>query len=308
MRRSRVLGGGLLLLPWLAAAWAVSPTSVLADGTTTTTITTPGETAYSIPADAYALQLTVVGSAGGTAASSGAPGQGALVEATIPVPDDVSTLYVEDGNSAGVGGGGASAGGGAGGGASDIQTCSVSDPGCSYTAHPASDPRLVVAGGGGGGGQNDPNFGFGLGGAGGSAGSLGMAVSGPGAGGAGTDGDLSENGGDPGGEAGLSVNASAAAPGPACNGLDLDEGTGGVGSPGAGGTGENEAFTEWTPAAGGSGGGGWVGGSGGGQGGCWFPSIPDYLLGGGGGGGARASFMRELSHRRARGNGGGHAR
>lgn len=160
MRRGSVLAGGLLLLPSLAAIFALSPRPVLADEDTTTTITAAGETAYSIPAGAYALQVTVVGSTGGTAASSGAPGQGALVQATIPVPDGLSTLYVEVGNSSGAGGGGASAGGGAGGGASDVQTCSVAEPGCAYTADPASDPRLVVAGGGGGGGQNDPNFDF----------------------------------------------------------------------------------------------------------------------------------------------------
>ncbi|HAW11328.1 MAG TPA: hypothetical protein DCX12_09790, partial [Chloroflexi bacterium] len=283
MRRGRLLVGGLLLLPSLTAAWAFSPRPVLADDVTTT-ITTAGETAYVIPAGAYALQVTVVGSAGGDSAGSALPGQGAEVQATIPVPDGVSTLYLEVGSSTGVGGGGASVGGGAGGGASDIQTCSASDPGCAYTADPASDPRLVVAGGGGGGGQSDPYYDWRQGGGGGSAGSFGAAVTGPGAGGDGSD----PYNGAPGGGAGLGIDGSAAAPGAGC----LGDGTGTAGSPGAGGAGQELPVTAgWQFAAGGSGGGGWVGGSGGGSGGCYFPSIPDYLLGGGGGGGAGASHI-----------------
>ena len=56
MRRGSVLAGGLLLLPSLAAIFALSPRPVLADEDTTTTITAAGETAYSIPAGAYALR------------------------------------------------------------------------------------------------------------------------------------------------------------------------------------------------------------------------------------------------------------
>ncbi|MGA9114857.1 MAG: Ig-like domain repeat protein [Candidatus Dormiibacterota bacterium] len=287
MRRGSVLAGGLLLLPSLAAIFALSPRPVLADEDTTTTITAAGETAYSIPAGAYALQVTVVGSTGGTAASSGAPGQGALVQATIPVPDGLSTLYVEVGNSSGAGGGGASAGGGAGGGASDVQTCSVAEPGCAYTADPASDPRLVVAGGGGGGGQNDPNFDFIDGGAGGSAGASGTAVTGPGGGGGYGEFDDPFDGA-PGGDAGLGADASTAAPGAGCPG----NGTGTAGSPGTGGAGQELPGVDWLEfAAGGSGGGGWVGGSGGGSGGCYYPSLPGFAVGSGGGGGAGASFL-----------------
>ena len=286
LRRGSFLAGGLLLLPSLAAVFALSPRLVLADEDATTTITAAGETAYTMPADAYALEVTVVGSAGGSAPSSGAPGQGAEVQATIPVPDGSSTLYVEVGNSTGVGGGGASAGGGAGGGASDIQTCSVGAGGCTDTADPASDPRLVVAGGGGGGGQNDPIFGD-PGGAGGSAGSDGTAVTGPGSGG---DWGYYSSGGyidwgtsQPGGGSGLGVAASAAAPGEGCD----DMGNGSPGSPGAGGVGGYEPYVPFSFAVGGSGGGGWVGGSGGGQGGC----VSADTVTGAGGGGAGASFV-----------------
>lgn len=293
------LGAIVLVLPAIAAGVSLSSAPVMASptaspSTQTTTITTVGETPYAVPASAYALQVTVVGSAGASIGGNptqpdGAAGSGAEVQATITPPTGVPTLYVEVGSASegpspayesgggttGYGGGGYSDFGGAGGGASDIQTCSASAAGCTDTAVPATDPRLLVAGGGGGGGEN--GFLNGTGGAGGSAGSAGTTVTGPGAGGGGASPD-----GLAGSGAGLGDSATAAAGGPGdasvCPTL-----SGGIGSPGQGGIGEDDVEGDGSMGAGG--GGGWVGGSGGGEGGCYEAS------GAGGGGGGGASYV-----------------
>ena len=244
--------------------------------TVTTTITTPGQTAYSVPANTISLQVTVTGAAGSSAQTGavppGVPGEGAKVQATLVPPAGFATLYAEVGT---VGGGGTSDFAAKGGGKSAIQTC-PNGGGCTYTGTPSTDPRLIVAGGGGGGGEDsDPTSG-GTGGTGGNAG-VSATVTGPAAGG---DGTQSGNGGN-GGGAGLGTTA-AAAPGGA--GSSACGGSGGMGSAGLGGTGEDNQGG--AASIGGGGGDGWVGGSGGGDGDCPFGSGQ----GAGGGGGAGASF------------------
>ena len=263
------------------AAFAADVVVARPAGATTqqTVITTQGETPYVIPSGTVSLEITAVGAAGDTAQlggeTPGLPGEGALIQATITPPSGISTLYAEVGGTNGVGGGGTSDYGTDGGGETDVQTCSASSAGCTYTANPATDPRLIVAGGGGGGGED--SFVSGSGGAGGSAGST-SSVTGPGAGGAGTDsGD-----GYPGADAGLGDNATPAAVGagsPSCG----SGGDGTVGSPGQGGNGG--PCDAGDDSSGSGGGGGWVGGSGGGAG--------DFGENGGsgGGGGAGSSYV-----------------
>jgi hypothetical protein len=235
----------------------------------TTTITAAGETAYVVPAGVTAIGVTVVGSGGGAQHGgqiAGAAGQGASVHADIPVTAG-TTLYAEVGNNSGTGGGGSSPYGAFGGGESALQTCS----GCTYTATPATDPRLIVAGGGGGGGEGGS---AGAGPAGGSA----AGGAGPGAGGNGTDSSAQSPGGN-GGLAATNATAAIGVASPACGAAN----NGTVGSPGAGGIG---GAASGAASSGGGGGGGWVGGSGGGAGDCPFESDS----GTGGGGGAGASF------------------
>lgn len=256
--------------------------------TETTTDLQPGETPYPIPAGTTSLQVQVVGSGGEPGSSYETPGQGAYVTATITPPSGVSTLYLEvgtNGASPGVGtngGGGYSDFGGHGGGESAIQTCSVTNASCEYTAVAGTDPRLVVAGGGGGAGEK--SFVSGTGGSGGDAGAT-AATTGPGAGGNGTD----SGNGAPGGSAGLADTSSAAPAGagsPNCAAAPENGGNGGTGSPGLGGTG-GTAFGGGD-SSGGGGGGGWVGGSGGGAGDC---SNGEASGGSGGGGGGGASYV-----------------
>ena len=232
-----------------------------------TVFNSEGESQYTVPAGTVALQVTVVGAA----APGSASGDGAEVQATIPAPP-TSTLYVEVGGTDGGNGGGTSTYSANGGGASDIQTCSVIESGCTDSAVPSTDPRLVVAGGGGGEGETFPD----TGGAGGSAGTVDTSgVSGTG--GAGTDSGAGTNGGSAGYTSVAGTPGVAGADSAGCGG-GPDAAT--AGTPGQGGTGGNTD----NEANGGGGGGGWVGGSGGGTGSCSGP-------GGGGGGGAGLSYV-----------------
>lgn len=268
---------------------AISPTAAGAS-TQTVTDTTPGETVYTIPADTISLSVTAIGSGGATSGSGqfppGTPGQGAAVSATIS-PAGLTQLFLEVGTSGNAspayGGSGNSTYGGTGGGASDIQACSVSASGCTYTANPSTDPRLIVAGGGGGAGE-DGFTGSTYGGSGGSAGNCdGETVSG--SGGAGTDSQGSGTNGNPGADACDGTGVGAAGAGSAaCSG-----GSGGSGAAGSGGSGQSTQGGDDTD--GGGGGGGWVGGSGGGAGGC--PVYSDS--GTGGGGGAGTSFVESTA-------------
>src|ERR1700722_5222709 len=178
----RLAIGATLVIPGLAFL-VVSATPAAAQ---TTTITTVGETTYTIPSGTATLTVTVIGAAAQAKGFEGIPGKGADVQATFAPPVSATTLYVEVGS---VGGGGSSEFGENGGGASDIQTCSVSSGGCTDTGDPSTDPRLAVAGGGGGGGEEGEVSNGGFGGNGGSSSSL----TGPGAGGNGTSSGNGQN-------------------------------------------------------------------------------------------------------------------
>ncbi len=269
---------------------AISP-SVAGASTQTVTDTTPGQTVYTIPADTISLSVTAIGSGGATDSSGGVspgtPGQGAAVSATIS-PAGFSELFLEVGTpgnaSPAYGGGGNSTYSATGGGASDIQVCSVGNSGCTYTANPSTDPRLIVAGGGGGAGEDsftDPPY---NGGTGGSAGDCsGETISG--SGGAGTDSQGSGTSGNPGADACYGNGVGTAGAGSAACG-----GSGGSGAAGSGGSGQSEQVIG-ADSDGGGGGGGWVGGSGGGEGEC--PVYGDS--GTGGGGGAGTSFVESTA-------------
>jgi hypothetical protein len=205
---------------------------------------TGAEQTYTIPAGADRLRIVATGGSGQEARGFG---RGAAAAATIAVGPGTpvaagSVLYVEVGGDgdpvtvagAGQGGfnGGANGGssgfvgGGGGGGATDVRTCSIEV--CGVTGDPATDPRLIVAGGGGGTGAGQY--------AGGAAGA-------PSPGATGTPYASSVGGGGAGSNAG-----GTGGDGPGGPGLD---GIAGIG--GAGGT-----------TGGGGGGGGFFGGGGGG--------------------------------------------
>ncbi len=271
-RRSRHTMGARLTVLLSVCGLTLSVAAADADASlVTTTITTAGETPYSVPAGASSLQVTVVGAPGQARYAEASPGQGADVQATLSAPFPGSTLYAEVGATGGAGAG-TSTWAGAGGGASDVQTCSILES-CIDTGDPATDPRLIVAGGGGGTGAE----GFGFGGTGGSGGVT-AAITGPGAGGNGTDGAT----GGAGGNAGLAATTTpttAAAPG---DGSGTCGGQGSAASVADGGAGQTADGGR--DSDGGGGGGGWVGGSGGGAGGCGGD-------GDGGGGGAGVSYV-----------------
>ncbi len=140
----------------------------------TTTYTTPGTYAYTVPSGVTLLSIDAKGAAGGIAGPSSSlgtatpTGLGGRVQATLTVtPGSVLNIYIggqgPDGTSAGVTGGtngggnaapwGGSYSGGGGGGATDIRVGGV-----------ALSNRILVAGGGGGGGYNGGHYGGGAGG------------------------------------------------------------------------------------------------------------------------------------------------
>jgi hypothetical protein len=267
----------LRALPALAAvalcALLIAPAAALATPTATTSYTSPGVYAFTVPAGISSISVTAVGAAGGVGCYNPSAGEGASVSATLPVaPGELLQVGVgAPGNTpncssiaetgiafaGGIGGGGwGSAGaveilsGGGGGGASAL---ALSAPTPGFQA----GSELVVAGGGGGGGQE-----AGVGGNAGSAGSTGspgpFGSYGGGGGGAGTQ----TGGGAGGGAAGNCIGGGHPDPGSA-------------GSLGLGGTG-GSFFEAEGAGAGGGGGGGYYGGGGGGTG----------CRGGGGGGGS----------------------
>jgi hypothetical protein len=290
-----VLFAAMLLLPALSFLYVASgpsrsgSASIAGFKAITTTVSSTGETAYTVPTGATELQVTLVGAPGGQTGTepepAGTSGEGAKVEATIPAPTGLSTLYAEvgaTGSSGGLGGQGiGSSSGASGGGESDIQVCSVTGS-CTYTANPSTDPRLLVAGGGGGAGEDGVaggSAGADVGGTGGDAGTS-TTITGPGSGGDGSD----VVGANLGGSAGLGSTTTAAAVGDGAvlSTLCGAAGDGDAGTPGRGGDGGT--CDVLNDSGGGGGGGGWVGGSGGGAG-----NVTD-AVGDGGGGGAGASY------------------
>ncbi len=249
----------VLMLVSAMSASAASPV------TQTKTFASVGESIFGVPAGVSSIAVTATGAEGGAGfpESTCTAGEGAVVNATIPVTFG-QTLFVEVGGAGGDqskeasfggsngGGQGAADDGGfgsaGGGGASDVRTRSNS------TALSSADTRLLVAGGGGGGGDTFSSTCNG-----------GNAGSSPGAGGTSSP----AIGGGPGssssgGSAGSSASGCSS---PTTGGL----GTGGNGAPGTGSCSKS----------GGGGGGGYFGGGGGGAG----------PFSGGAGGGAGSSHV-----------------
>ena len=217
---------------------------------------TGAEACYTVGPAVTTVHVLAIGAVGGSPGPMPA-GRGASVGAEIAVyPGEI--LYVEVGGTAadgGFNGGGLRNGVASGGGASDVRTCTT----CAatpLTGVPATDPRLVVAGGGGGAGaQTGPAAVAGAGGDAGHDGANGGAGTGSsGAGGGGGGGTQSAGG---------------------AGGLTGGGGYGLVGGPGVGA----DAPTTDT-INGGAGGGGWFGGGSGGAG----IGAGDTAGGGGGGG------------------------
>ncbi len=248
----------------------LAPDPTPADTTVTATFTATGaEQAWSVPANVAKIHATAVGARGGNGGASGSAGRRARqVDADLPIPAGVTTLYVEvgqpggDGGSPGFGGGGhgglgAGPGGGAGGGASDIRTCSLGSPCDSLSS------RFVVAGGGGGGRGRC------------------IAIA------CGSSGDGADGGPSSGGIGGL----------PTPGGFPGI--SGGFGAGGLGGLSDPQG------GAGGGGGGGWYGGGGGGGGG--FPPLPLVAGFSGGNGGNGSDFVHPSVTSFSEGEAGGDA-
>jgi len=265
---------GLALAAVVGAAGLVAGAPAPALAATTATFTYTGaEQTYPVPAGAIAVTVTAIGAPGGFGLSGGAPGGGAKVTATVPLPGDTTLLYVEVGGEGASGastlpalggfngGGTAGAAGGAGGGASDVRTTSIATVADSALTT-ANDSRLVVAGGGGGGAATP------CGGHGGNAGDT--SVTGPGNGGDGGTGNCAPQlavgadggfGGNAGGTAGTmapcSDGSSSLGQGGSCVYYGSGAGGGGYygGGAGGGGTGDD------TQGAGGAGSSFWVTGA-----------------------------------------------
>jgi hypothetical protein len=256
---------GLAALSLLASATAATAA--------TQTVTTAGETQFTVPAGVTSLQVRAIGGSGGNAISGGGSvmqsgGQGRLVTATIPVtPGEV--LWLEVGADGRNGRGLAGAGGG---GATDVRTCSAAAASCA-SGGTTLQSRLLIAGGGGGAGGSS------AGGEGADSDEVGADGTGsPGSGGdTGTTNDGGQGGGgtsNPGATGTLGA-GGAGGQGPAAN---TGAGAGGAGGGGAGGA------TDGTLSGGGGAGGGYYGGGGGAG-----SSMADP--GGGGGGGGGASYV-----------------
>jgi hypothetical protein len=268
LRPSRRL---LRILPALVSVGAlgagIGPAVAAAEPTTTTSYSSPGVYAFTVPAGISSISVTAIGAPGSASCDAASGGEGAGVTATISVfageslevgvgaPGGMPNCGVIAGGAGGAGGGGqggagvaGSISGGGGGGASAL---AQSAPSQGFQA----ESELIVAGGGGGAGQEGGN-----GGNAGAAGSPNTGGDGGGGGGAGT-----ETGGGAGGtDAGD------------CIGQGSPE-AGLAGTFGQGGRGGNFPEVGFTgSAAGGGGGGGYYGGGGGGAG----------CRGGGGGGGS----------------------
>lgn len=266
------------LLATVAAALLLPASGAFA--ATSQTFSTPGETAFTVPAGVTSLAVDVAGAQGGggllTNCQGGAgaritgtlavtPGQRINVEVGGAGGDDTMGQDGHGGSNGGGAGSTQSWGSGGGGGASDLRT------------QPASrglspDPRIVVAGGGGGVGGYDRTCKAGVGGLNPTAGGNGGFGSTPG-----QPGTQSA-----GGARGLSGSCGATLPTPSTNG--------------ALGQGGNGAWTLGTAGGAlciGSGGGGGGGRYGGGGGGASQLDV-DFdsgNIGGGAGGGAGSNLI-----------------
>ncbi|MEU2454164.1 putative Ig domain-containing protein [Streptomyces sp. NPDC012765] len=248
-----------------AAGLVVSAAAPAAAATITRTFDAGADQPFTVAAGVTRLQVTAKGADGVQATQGSAAGTGARVAGILTVTPG-STLYVN----VGTGGGPAGVGqfparnGGAGGGSSDVRTCDSNASGCVLTGVPATDPRLIVAGGGGGSAPGSVmTVSTGQGGDAGDSGRPGTSM---------TDGSASGGGGTPiaAGAAGTTLCAPVQ-PG------DLPGGPGALGAGGAGGASIN--------FGGGGGGGGWFGGGGGA--GCYQIATNRFGAGSGGGGSNR---------------------
>ncbi len=282
-----IVGGfGVAGVLWPGSAVADTPPSCSQNASTVTCIYffTGAAQSFVVPGGVGLIAVSVSGAQGGagsgrTFSPSAAGGEGARVQATVPVTSG-QTLAVLVGGAGvrGFGAGGFNGGGTGSNGEGDVATLSSGGGGASdlRVAPFGLGQRLVVAGGGGGGGGNGEGAGpgssggpaGGRGGVSGGSGMVGSDLSGsviggqPGAGGAG-QGGAGGNAGTPGGSAGE------------------------AGSLGQGG---NAGSGSFVGGDGGGGGGGHVGGGGGGGGG----SAAGEGAGGGGGGGG-SSFVEPLA-------------
>ncbi|MGO9909389.1 MAG: choice-of-anchor D domain-containing protein [Solirubrobacteraceae bacterium] len=246
----RAEGVGVLAAVCLAAAHAGVAE---AQPVTTTNFTTPGTSAFTVPAGVSSINATAIGGAGGACFQPG--GEGAMVSGTLAVqPGQQLTIQVAGPGGACASGGGTGAGGVGGGGAGGVTPAglggtaaggggasSVSGSGVSGLI-----PLLVAAGGGG------------AGAAGGPAGNAGAAA---------LPGPLGTGGG-----AGTATAGGAG--GTDFSGANANGTAGSLGMGGAGGGGS-------IPVGGGGGGGGYFGG-GGGAGSLELPAT---------GGGGGSSFL-----------------
>jgi hypothetical protein len=285
-------------LAYAAAATCPSGWTTTVSGTTITcshTFSPTGqEQSFTVPTRVDALSFTATGGNGDyyNFVDHGSGGDGAEVDATIPVsalPSGTTTLYVEVGGAGSGAAGGWNGGGngntilnvsgGAGGGASDVRTSSCGTS-CGTSTDTTLGTRLLVAGGGGGAGDGGTATAADCPA---TAGNGGSSPASDGAGGYTLDGASGGSGGpdcwgDTGGGGGGGATTSGG--GSAGSGGSSSEvfagSAGGSGVSGIGGAGSAHYY------GGGGGGGGYYGGGGGGGSGL---SSNGYYGGSGGGGG-----------------------
>ncbi|WP_164721031.1 hypothetical protein [Streptomyces sp. W1SF4] len=252
----------LLLAAAALPAALVVPLASPAEAAPVTVTFNPGANQpFNVPSGVTRLTITATGAAGANGANGGAGGDGAVVTGSVDVPSGTTTLYVNVATGGGTSG--TPGGSGEGGGASDVRTCDSTLPGCVLTGVPATDPRLIVAGGGGGGGSTTATAPFPL-----------PEATGGDAGTTGQTGGNRPNGGRGGGGGTQTT--------PGAGGAACPSQTGGTpGTSGGAGTGGDGG----DPIPGGGGGAGWFGGGGGG--GCDTVTSNDFGTGGGGGGSNR---------------------
>ncbi|MFB7176213.1 hypothetical protein ACFCYI_00695 [Streptomyces sp. NPDC056257] len=257
VRRSALL----LAMAALPAALVVPLATPAQAAPVTVTFNAGADQPFNVPSGVTQLTITATGAAGQSGVRGGTGGNGSTVTGTVTVPSGATTLYVNVATGGGMGAGNPNEAGG-GGGASDVRTCHSTLPSCVLTGSPATDPRLIVAGGGGGGGSISPISPIILTEAfGGDAGNTGQA------------GGSRPTGGGGGGGA---TQTTPGTGGPACSAMA------GPGAPGGAGTGGNGGSVGFP---GGGGGAGWFGGGGGG--GCDGVTSDGLGTGGGGGGSNR---------------------
>ncbi|MEU9087256.1 hypothetical protein [Streptomyces sp. NPDC048357] len=258
VRRSALL----ISVAALPAAFVVPLATPAQAAPVTVTFNAGADQPFNVPSGVTQLTITATGAAGRNGVNGGTGGNGSTVTGTVTVPSGATTLYVNVATGGGTGVGDTPNDAGGGGGASDVRTCHSTLPSCVLTGSPATDPRLIVAGGGGGGGSISPISPIILTEAfGGDAGITGQS-----------GGSRPTGGGGGGG-------GTQTTPGAGGGGCSSGGGPGASGGAGTGGNGASVGFS------GGGGGAGWFGGGGGGS--CSQVTGDGLGTGGGGGGSNR---------------------